>query len=131
MANMQRASFTLPPEVVANLDYVSRRMGVTKSSIVSEVLSEALGPISTLLRSIPSDAGPEDATAALMRFRGASGEVIRGRLDALRDAMDSIDPDAFELTPSEDRPAGCSCDYSSGERVLPASGCFVHGSRGR
>lgn len=131
MANMQRASFTLPPEVVSNLTYVSRRMGVTKSSIVSEVLSEALGPLSTLLRSIPEDATSDDAAAALMRFRGASGDVIRGRLDALRDAMDSIDPDAFELTPCEDRPAGCSCDFSSGERIAPSSGCFVHGSRGR
>lgn len=131
MANMKRASFTLPPEVVDNLDYVSRRMGVTKSSIVSEVLSEALGPLSALLRSIPPDATAGDADAALKRFRGASGEVIRGRLDELRDAMDSIDSDAFELTPCEDRPAGCSCDYSTGERIPPAAGCFVHGTRGR
>jgi len=131
MANMKRASFTLSPEVVDNLAYVSRRMGVTKSSIVSQVLSEALGPLSELLRSIPEDATPADANAALMRFRGASGDVIRDRLDSLRDTMDSIDPDAFELTPCDDRPAGCSCDYSSGERVPPSSGCFVHGDRGR
>lgn len=127
MPNMKRASFTLPPAVVDDLDYVSRRIGVTKSSIVSDVLSEALGPLSALLRSIPEDATAEDASAALMRFRGASSDVIRGRLDALRDAMDSLDPESFELTPCEDRPAGCSCDYSSGKRVPPASGCFVHG----
>lgn len=131
MANMKRASFTLPPDVVDNLDYVSRRMGATKSSIVSELLTETLGPLSQLLRSIPEDATAADANAALMRFRGASGDVIRGRLDTLRDTMDSIDPESFELTPCDDRPAGCSCDYSSGERVPPPSGCFVHGDGGR
>lgn len=130
MANMKRASFTLPPSVVDDLDYISRRMGATKSFVVSEVLGEALGPLSALLRSIPENATAADANAALMRFRGASGDVIRGRLDALRDTMDSIDPDAFELSPCEDRPAGCSCDYSTGERVPPASGCFVHGDGG-
>lgn|SRR5690554_8086270 len=125
--NRMRASFTLPPTVVHDLDYVSRRLGATKSSIVSQLLSEALGPLATLLRAIPEGVSPADATDVVMRFRGASGEVIRERLNSLRDTMDQLDPDAFELTPCDDRPAGCSCDYASGERVPPRAGCFVHG----
>lgn len=130
MAHMRRASFSLPPDVLDQLDYVSRRLGASKSSVVAEVLGEVLGPLSGVLRALPEDAdalGSSDASASLLRFRGASGEVIRDRLNAARDAADAINPDAFELTPCEDRPAGCSCDYSTGERVPPRGGCLVHG----
>lgn len=126
--NRVRASFTLPPDVVRELDYVSRRLGATKSSVVSEVLAEVLGPLSELLRAMPEGASPSGDSDALLRFRGASGDVIRGRLNALRDLMADIDPESFELVPCADRPAGCSCDYSSGERVPPRGGCLVHGS---
>lgn len=125
--HMKRASFTLPPEVIDQLAYVSSQLGASKSSIVGEVLSEALGPLSELLRGLAGD-GPADPSETLRRLRGASGEVIRERLDGLRDVMDSIDdPDAFELAPSDDRPAGCSCDYTTGERVASPKGCLVHG----
>lgn len=126
--NRVRASFTLPPEVVRELDYVSRRLGATKSSIVSEVLSEALGPLSELLRAVPEGSTVSDADGSLMRFRGVSGDIIRDRLNSLRDLLSDIDPDSFELVPCADRPAGCSCDYSSGQRVPPRGGCLVHGS---
>lgn len=129
MARMVRTSFTLPPEVVEQISFVSTRLGATKSAIVGQVLSEALGPLSALLQAIPADA-TADPEETLLRLRGASGELIRGRLDNLRDVMDSLgDPDTFELTPCDDRPAGCSCDYSTGERVPPSRGCLVHGSR--
>lgn len=127
---MQRASFTLPPEVVERLGYVSRRLGATKSSIVAEVLTEVLGPLSELLKTIPEGGLAEASPDALMRFRGASGDVIRERLNSIRDYADALDPDAFQLEQYDDcadRPAGCSCDYSTGERIPPRSGCLVHG----
>lgn len=126
MSQMKRASFTLPPEVLDQLAYVSSRLGVSKSSIVGDVLAQSLGPLSELIRALPEGADA-DAGEAVRRLRGASGEVIRERLDHLRDVLDSIsDTDSFELTPCDDRPAGCSCDYSSGERVAPPHGCIVH-----
>lgn len=125
--NRVRASFTLPPEVVAQLNNVSRRLGATNSSIVSEVLSEVLGPLSSLLDAIPEGSIAPGDSDAVMRFRGASGDVIRDRLNTLRDVMAQLDPDAFELAPCADRPAGCSCDYETGERIAPPGGCLVHG----
>ena len=128
--HMKRASFTLPPEVVDQLAYVSSQLGVSKSSIVGEILSEALGPLSQLLRVATTDTS-SDPSETLLRLRGASGELIRERLDDLREVMSSIgDPDSFELTPCDDRPAGCSCDYSTGERVPSPKGCIVHGRGG-
>lgn len=127
MANMKRVSFTLPPEVVQNLNYISQRLGVSKSSVVGDLLGKGLSPLAELLRVMPADnSAPSDDV--IRRLRGASGEHIRGQLDHLREVFDELeDPSTFELTPCEDRPAGCSCDFSSGERVAPARGCLVHG----
>lgn len=127
MANMKRVSFTLPPEVVDNLNFISHRLGVSKSSVVGDLLGKGLSPLAELLRVMPADAtaAPDDV---VRRLRGASGEQIRGQLDHLREVFDQLeDPSDFQLTPCEDRPAGCSCDFSSGERVAPARGCLVHG----
>lgn len=127
MPTMKRTSFTLPPEVVENLNFISRRLGVSKSSIVGDLLGKSLSPLAELLRVLPDDgsSAPDDV---VRRLRGASGEHIRGQLDHLREVFDQLEgPDDFQLTPCEDRPAGCSCDFSSGERIAPARGCLVHG----
>lgn len=119
----KRVSLSLTPEVHDALTETARLMGVSRSSLVNEMLSEGLPTLAEFLRAVRG-AGPTDAA---MRLRGASAGAIRQRLNELRDAVDEIDPDSFELTPCDDRPAGCSCDYSTGERVPPAGGCLVHG----
>lgn len=127
MANMKRVSFTLPPAVVDNLNFISRRLGVSKSSVVGDLLGKGLSPLAELLRVLPADStsAPDDV---IRRLRGASGEQIRGQLEHLREVFDLLeDPSDFQLTPCADRPAGCSCDYSTGERLAPSHGCLVHG----
>ena len=118
----KRVTLSLSPEVHAALDETASLMGVSRSALVNEMLSEGLPTLAEFLRAVRGSG----SVGAAMRLRGASAGAIRQRLNALRDAVDEIDPDAFELTPCEDRPAGCSCDYSSGERVAPPGGCLVH-----
>lgn len=119
----KRVTLSLAPEVYAALDETASLMGVSRSALVNEMLAEGLPTLSEFLRAVR---GFDASTGAAMRLRGASAGAIRQRLNALRDAVDEIDPDAFELAPCDDRPAGCSCDYSSGERVAPPGGCLVH-----
>lgn len=122
----KRVSLSLTPEVHKALTDTAELMGVSRSSLVNEMLSEGLPALAEVLRAVQGGA-PSDAA---MRLRGASAGVIRQRLDSLRDTLDQLDPDAFELTLCDDRPAGCSCDYSTGERLAPSGGCLVHGHRG-
>jgi len=125
--NYRRVTLSLRPHVAEYLDYVSSRLGISRSALASEVLSEALSPIRDLLVALPDDLAGAAPGDVAKRMRGASAPLIQERLDLLRNVLNSIeDPDAFELTPCDDRPAGCSCDYSSGERVPPAAGCLVH-----
>lgn len=87
-AKMVRMSFTLPPSVRADLDYLSSRMGVTKSSLVSELLGTPLADLRSLMETIPENPTDED----VLRARGKSNEIITKRLRSLR----SIEGDLFD-----------------------------------
>lgn len=77
---MVRMSFTLPPSTRANLDYLSGRMGVTKSSLVTELLSAPLNDLRELMEMVPENPTEED----VLRARGKSNELITQRLRSLR-----------------------------------------------
>lgn len=125
---MRRTSLTLPPEVIDGLDYIASRSRVSRSAVASEILGEAIPTLVSLLQTIPENPEPGDA----LRFRGQSAELIRERLDHLRDMSDDLlSPNRLPLDACGDRPAGCSCDYSSGERIPPAGGCLVHSDGGQ
>lgn len=119
----KRLTLSLSPDVAAQLASVSSQMGISRSALASELLSETLPALSEFVRNAQGSTSPD----TLLRLRGASATAIRSQLDDLRDAIEAVDPSGFALTPCEDRPAGCSCDYSSGERVAPSGGCLVHG----
>lgn len=121
---MKRSSISLPDSVYSELSYLAERLGVSRSAIVADVLSQTLPPMGELLRSIPDNPTEGDA----LRFRGESAKVIREKLNNLRDMSDDLFTSSrISYDSCADRPSGCSCDYSSGERVAPAYGCLVHG----
>lgn len=83
-----RMSFTVPPTLRANLDYLSARMGVTKSALVSELLGPSLGDLRSLMEMVPENPTEED----VLRARGKSNELIVQRLQSLR----RIEGDLFD-----------------------------------
>lgn len=85
-----KISVTVSPELVANLDYVAGRMGVSRSAIISEVLSGPIADMRTMLEQLPLDPTPAD----VVRFRGASAEVVKDRLTNLQGIADDLLSDA-------------------------------------
>lgn len=81
-------TFTVPPSIRQNLDYLSARMGVTKSALVSELLATPLGDLRDLMEMVPEN--PTEAD--LLRASGKSNELIAARLRSLR----SIEGDLFD-----------------------------------
>lgn len=77
--NLSKISITVPPELVADLAYVSGRTGVSRSALIAYLLSEGVPEMRKLLEQIPLDptslSGPE-----AVRMRGESEQVIRDRL---------------------------------------------------
>lgn len=76
MSTVRRVTFSLPIALADDLDYVHRRVGVSKSAFVSHLLGEAVRDLRKLLESLPPDPSVED----LVRFRGASAELTERRV---------------------------------------------------
>lgn len=87
-SKMVRMSFTVPPSIRSNLDYLSARMGVTKSALVSELLTTPLSDLRDLMEMVPDNPTKDD----VLRASGRSNELIAARLRSLR----SIEGDLFD-----------------------------------
>lgn len=84
MGKLARTSFTLPPAMLRDLDYVSGRLGVSRSAFLSSIAAPALSDIRALLENMPGL--PESSDA--LRFRGESIALVRMRLDSLEKMME-------------------------------------------
>lgn len=86
MPKMVRTSFTLPPDVNDDLSYVAKRLGVTRSALVTDLLREALGIVTPSLRGLPEEPTERD----VLRYRGESERVIDERLESARRLRDDL-----------------------------------------
>lgn len=84
---LPKISVTVPPELLADLDHVAARLGVSRSALVSGLLGDVLPDMRTVLDAIPLSPEPLD----MVRFRGASAEIVRKRLDEVQE----LDSDLF------------------------------------
>lgn len=71
-----RASFSLPAPLAVGISRVSKRLGISQSAFVTELLSDAVADIERLLDLVPPAPTSED----VRRLRGASASVIRARI---------------------------------------------------
>lgn len=86
MSNLRKITISVPPDLVAHLDYLSDRLGVSRSALISQLLDEPVGDMVELIRAIPEDPAPEDS----LRFRGASAALVRQRLEAAKRLADDL-----------------------------------------
>lgn len=80
MAKLSRTSFTLPPQLLADLAYISARIGVSRSALLSDLSSEPIADLRRLLESVPASPTPAD----VLRLRGESEALVNARLANLR-----------------------------------------------
>jgi len=78
--NLKKISITVSPELAADLDHVAGRLGVSRSAIISELLAAPVSDMRAMLDQLPLNPTPAD----VVRFRGASAEVVRDRLSNLQ-----------------------------------------------
>lgn len=75
----RRAAFTLPDAFLADLSYVSLRLGVGKSEIVSGFLTEPLAAMRSVLFQYPDPLdrlGDEERAALFAQFSGLVGAAV-------------------------------------------------------
>jgi len=84
---MGRVSLTIPDDILANLLYVSKRMGISRSSLVSSVLEGSVAHMKDMLELIPEDATSLSGSE-VKRMRGLSVDIIKDQIQALEDLND-------------------------------------------
>ena len=72
----KRVTLTLPQTLVEAADYISQRLGVTRSALLAEVLSDTLTPLRSMLDAVPDQTTPSD----IKRLKGASVVYIKDQV---------------------------------------------------
>lgn len=111
----KKISVSIPSPLLDDLQYLSARLGVSRSALITELLGEALPVVVGLLRMVPEGASPDEAK----RFRGASVDVIRERVAEAQRLADEYAADVAA------RDAGCTCTITQHERQENRN-CLVH-----
>lgn len=81
MNTTRKLSVSLPSELVDDLDYLSARLGVSRSAIIGGMLHESIRSSRRLLEMVQVDPDQEDSS---LRMRGDSIEIVHSRLASLQ-----------------------------------------------
>jgi len=87
---MARTSLSIPDNVLSDLTFVSSRMGVSKSALITEILVENLQDLKTMFEGLPPDPDFTDELV-LKRLRGASIEVVKDRIKGAKGLLNGDD----------------------------------------
>lgn len=80
MSKSRKVSLSLDATLVSNLDYLSARMSVSRSALVTQLLLDGVAHMRRLVEVIPPNPTPAD----LVRMRGESVEEVRARIQQLQ-----------------------------------------------
>lgn len=84
--NLQKISITVDPELLKDADAVAARLGISRSALIGDCLSDNLHILKRLLAGEPLDPISRD----VLRLRGESAEIVRERLDQLKGMADDL-----------------------------------------
>lgn len=73
---MAKVAMSLPRSLVDDLDYLVTRLGVSRSALASELLTDTVAEMRRILSVIPPNPTPAD----LLRMRGESEALVRDRI---------------------------------------------------
>lgn len=82
MGVFMRITVSLPDDLVDDLDFIASRFGISRSGVVAGFLREVAPPTREIAALMPPE-GSAISEADVMRFRGASAEVISKKIAAL------------------------------------------------
>jgi len=86
MSKLQKVSLALDPVVVLDLGYLTARMGISRSALVNNLLTEAVPAMRKLLEQVPLSPTPADA----IRFGGESIKIVDERIAELQGIADDL-----------------------------------------
>jgi hypothetical protein len=93
MSGMKRVSLSLPESLVDDLDYISHRLGVSRSGFIASMLQQAdMRSLRALVSHIPEQPTDDD----VKRFRGSSQAYFDEQLQRLQQLQGGLFDDPTE-----------------------------------
>lgn len=91
MAGIKRVSVSLPTHLADDVDYVSSRLGMTRSAFITQfLLGGELDKLRSILSAIPEDPSEAD----VKRYRGDSRAYIADQLAKLQELQGGLFDDS-------------------------------------
>ncbi len=87
--SVKRVTLSLPIRVLDDLDFVSKTLGLSRSSFVSGMLSSSLPPLVPICHNMSS----KDSSGDSKRYRGDAKEEIKTLVQNLQDLAEGISHD--------------------------------------
>jgi len=84
MSLMKKTSLSLSPSLINDLDNVSKRMGVSRSALVCNILAEPVADMRKLLDEIRTDSPDSSGGNDPVRFRGKSVDLVDERVSQFK-----------------------------------------------
>lgn len=82
MSDFRRCSVSLPSALVDDLDFIAKRLRMSRSALLSALLAEGLPSLVQLVATLPDDL--DSATDAdARRFRGAAADALSKQVSDL------------------------------------------------
>lgn len=82
---------SLPTSVVSNLDFLAGTMGVSRSALVSALMSDVLPPLIPLAKVAAQGVTEGDSR----RYRGEFASELNAMLERLNDGLEGVQDDLF------------------------------------
>jgi dolichyl-phosphate-mannose--protein O-mannosyl transferase len=82
-AKLARTTFVIDRTTHDQLNMISRRMGVSRSEFVRDVLAEPVAMMAGWVEAVPEKPTEADAAQLLLTLRGDLGEFIASKVDEL------------------------------------------------
>lgn len=85
-----RCTFTLPVPLATGIARIAKRIGISQSALLAQLLEEPIADLVALVQSIPEDPTPGD----VLRARGQSVDLIEQRVHEVLAAAAQLKADA-------------------------------------
>lgn len=76
----RKITFSIPDDFVTDLDYLARRLKVTRSAMLTEIAADAVHDLRTMVETVPENPNSSD----LLHAKGRSKALIEDRIEQAR-----------------------------------------------
>lgn len=82
----RKITFSVPENFVLDLDYLAKRLKVTRSAMLTEIAAEAVHDLRLMVETVPENPNSHD----LLHAKGKSKALIEDRIDSARRLSDDL-----------------------------------------